>query len=341
MRPPTGDDPIVVSVIGTGVVGGRTVRHIVSGLTAGRVMIHDIRPDAAQAVARASGARAVVGELDQALDAPVVVVMTPSPQLEIATEALGRGAHVVTTTDAIDDVNQLMQLQSRAHAAGRTLVLCANLAPGLAGLLARMLADRLDEADEIHVAVHGTAGPACARQHHRALGGIGLGWHDGGWIERQAGSGRELCWFPDPVGPQDCYRSEMVDPYVLHAVFPEVQRISARMSATRRDRLTARLPMLRSPHQEGTMGALRVEVRGWHSGGREALVLGVAERPGTASAIVAGAAALALHHGTIAVRGVVALGDARLPTELLVDRLRDAGIAVDEFVGTGATGSTW
>ena len=89
------------------------------------------------------------------------------------------------------------------------------------------------------------------------------------------------------------------------------------------------------------MGAVRVEVRGSRGGGREALVLGVAERPGTASAIVAGATALALHHGTIGVRGVVALGDARLPTELLVDRLRDGGIAVDEFVGTGATGSTW
>ncbi|MGD9701485.1 MAG: saccharopine dehydrogenase family protein [Acidimicrobiia bacterium] len=341
MRTPAGDDEIVVSVIGTGVVGGRTVRHLVSGLSTGRVMIHDIRPEAAQAVARASGARAVAGELDQALDAGVVVIATPEPQLELATEALRRGAHVVTTTDQLDDVDLLMQLAPRARVAARTVVLCANLTPGLAGLLARMLAERLDVADEIHVAVHGTGGPACARQHHRALGGTGLAWHDGEWIERQAGSGRELCWFPDPIGPRDCYRSEMVDPFVLHAIFPDVERISARMSATRRDRLTARLPMLRPPHQEGTVGGLRVEVRGSRDGAREALVLGVAERAGTASAIVAGSVALALHDGMIDIPGVVALGDHHLPTELLVDRLRAAGIAVDEFVGSGLTGSTW
>ena len=38
--------------------------------------------------------------------------------------------------------------------------------------------------------------------------------------------------------------------------------ISARRSARRRDRFTARLPMLSPPHQEGGIGALRVEVRG-------------------------------------------------------------------------------
>ena len=81
------------------------------------------------------------------------------------------------------------------------------MCPGLSGLLVRHLADQLASSDEIHIAVHGTAGPACARQHHRALAGQRR-WRlrDGDWVRRPAGSGRELCWFPEPVGAYDCYR---------------------------------------------------------------------------------------------------------------------------------------
>ena len=138
------------------------------------------------------------------------------------------------------------------------------------------------------MAVHGTAGPACAREHHRALAGPALGWHDGQWIERRGGSGRELCWFPEPVGARDCYRGEMVDPLLLHRSFPDVARISTRASATRRDRLTARLPMLSPPHAEGGIGALRVEARGHgRSGERITIVQGIAELMGTATAAMA------------------------------------------------------
>ena len=71
-----------------------------------------------------------------------------------------------------------------------------------------------------------------------------------------------LCWFPEPVGALDCYHAEIASPVLLHHSFPEVDRIDVRRSARRRDRFTARLPMLRPPHPEGGVGALRVEVRG-------------------------------------------------------------------------------
>jgi hypothetical protein len=166
------------------------------------------------------------------------------------------------------------------------------------------------------------------------LSNTGIGWHDGEWIERPGGSGRELCWFPDPVGPHDCYRAELTDPLVMHAAFPAIARISARVSATRRDRLTSRMPMLSPPHREGGVGAVRVEVRGGQpDGARETLVAGVAARVGTAAAAVAGVFAMAVAAGDIDVRGVVLPGDALLPNELLLDRLRADGLGVEEFVG--------
>ena len=177
---------------------------------------------------------------------------------------------MVSVSDDVADVDELLKLGAlaagaRPHDGGRR-----RLRPGaVAACSPGTPPTRFDQVDELHVAAHGTGGPACARQHHRALAGLALTWHDGMWIERASGSGRELCWFPDPVGAHDCYRAELADPLLLVPAFPGVARVSARLSATRRDRITARLPMLRPPHPEGTLGAVRVEVRGKRDGARE------------------------------------------------------------------------
>ena len=181
---------------------------------------------------------------------------------------------MVSTSDAIVDVQALLDLDTEARERGVTVVVGGGFAPGLTCVLAAHAAAGFDEVDEVHVAKVGTGGPACARQHHRALGGMALDWRDGGWVHRPSGSGRELCWFPDPVGAEDCYRAALPDALVLVPAFPGVGRVTARLAATRRDRLTARLPMLRPPHPEGGPGAVRVEVRGRRGGSRDVTVLG-------------------------------------------------------------------
>src|SRR5690606_12328237 len=147
--------------------------------------------------------------------------------------------------------------------------------------------------DEIHMAKAGAGGPACARQHHRALRGTAIDWRDGTWVRRRGGSGRELMWFPEPVGGRDCYRAAVPDALLLVSSFPHATRITSRVAATRRDRLTMRLPMLRPPHAEGVTGAARVELRGTVRGGRrEVMVYGVMDRPAAAAGAVAALAAL-------------------------------------------------
>jgi hypothetical protein len=172
------------------------------------------------------------------------------------------------------------------------VVIGAAMAPGLTDVLARMGAKEMDDLDEIHVFKAGTGGPACAREHHRALGGEALDWRDGQWARRPGGSGRELAWFPDPVGGEDCYRAGLPDALLLVPAFPTVRRVTARVAANRRDRLTAALPMLRPPHPEGEVGAVRVEVRGWRAGGRQAVVLGSIDRPAVAAGAVAAVSVL-------------------------------------------------
>src|SRR5262245_52994202 len=237
-----------VWIVGRGIVG----RRVAKLLDSHHVRFHDPRQDHTPRLA----------------DGDVVILCHPAKHAPVAEEWGARGASVVTVGDDFDDSQDLLPLAVEFEQRGTTLVVGAAMSPGLSGLLARHLVGTLASVDEIHVAIHGTAGPACARSYHRSLSRRSMAWQDGEWVDHLGGSGRELCWFPEPVGAKDCYRADIADPLLLHSAFPGVQRISARRSARRRDRFTARLPMLSPPHQEGGIGALRVELRGaGHDGG--------------------------------------------------------------------------
>ncbi len=289
-----------VAVVGLGAVGTRAARQLASTDAVSEVVLRDVRSPRVEEVAASLGdkARAELGPYASAVEADVVVVATPSgQQLDLIRSLVGRGVPVVSTSDSVDDVAALLDLGPEADARGVPLVVGAAFSPGLTCVLARFAADRLDTVDEIHVSRLGTGGPACARQHHRSLGGTAIDWRDGGWQRRPAGSGRELSWFPDPIGAADCYRAALPDALLLVPAFRGVGRVTARLAATRRDRLTARLPMLRRPHPEAGLGAVRVEVRGRADDGIRVEVLGAMDRPGVAGGAVAALAAVELGEG--------------------------------------------
>ena len=324
-----------IAVIGVGVVGARVARQLTSsGIP---VLLYDERSDVQQALAQSLRALELTDltKLDPTTT-PVVVLATSSAQAPLAKILLELGHHVVCTGDDVEDIRELLQLDEIARQEKRALIVGAAACPGLSGLLVAELAPRVDTIDEIHVAFHGTGGPGCARQHHRALAGDAVGWHDGEWIDRPGGSGRELLWFPEPLGGKDCYRAELSEPLLLHRSFPEVSRISARMSATRRDRLTARLPMMSPPHAEGGVGGVRVEIRGSLNGERRTEVAGVAERTGIIAGAVAASSAAALLNHSDTLSGVVTLGDGRLNDRTLLDDVIRRGITVFEYIGSGA-----
>ena len=322
-----------VAVVGLGVVGARVARQLTSSSIP--VLVHDRRADLQDVTARALKA----GEIDSAIDlhpgeTSVVVLATPSRQGTLTRRLVERGLNVVCTSDDVEDVRDLLELDGVARANNVSIVVGAAASPGLSGLLVAELASRVDVIDEIHVGVHGTGGPACARQHHRALAGDAPGWHDGEWISRPGGSGRELLWFPEPIGGRDCYRAELADPLTLQRAFPSASRISARMSATRRDRLTARLPMMSPPHAEGGIGGVRVEIRGSRGGERRTEVAGTAERTGIISGAMASAAAVSALSSALPV-GVVVLGAPGVPNGAILDDVIKRGITIFEYVGSG------
>ena len=322
----------IVGLVGHGVTG----RRIASQLLRSGVRVAVFAPH----VVGVPRGTVVVGEVMDLAVTDAVVLCHPQPHAQIAAEFINAGVAVVSMSADIGDVRVLIDLDDVARRSGVALIVGAAMSPGLSALLADHLARQLHAAEEIHVASHGTAGPACAAEHHDALGDTAIGWHDGAWIERPGGSGRELNWFPEPIGARDCYRAALPDPLLLHRNFPQASRISARVSGTRRDRLTARLPMLTPPHAAGDLGAVRVEVRGAEAdGARHTVIAGASGPTGNLAAAVATASTEACLTGAIE-PGAHAVGAAALDPAAILRRAVELGVRLQEFTGV-ARSSSW
>lgn len=283
-----------VLVFGAGATGARIARQLRSS---GEVAELEIRDPNAERLHRlldslGEGAEPGIGRRITGSPDAVVIASPPGTQVALARRAVHEGVPVVTTSNQTSEVRRLLTLDEEARYRELPVVVGAGFMPGLTCLLARHGAREFDEIEEIHVAKVGTGGPACARQHHRALSSTGIDWRDGRWTRRSGGSGRELAWFPDPVGGRDCYRAALPDALLLVPHFERVQRVTARQAATRNDRLTAPLPMLRRPHPEGGIGAVRVELRGRVGIERRVSVFGAIERPAVAAGAMAATATL-------------------------------------------------
>jgi hypothetical protein len=324
----------MIGIFGAGVVGARVAESLsIESQTS--ILVYDSSQIVAQRLARRlSETNSLIKSTNRSElhRAKVVVLAGPLPHTPVAKEFLGKGVSIVSTSDDIADCLNLLSLSDLATENKATLIIGAASSPGMSGLLVRNLSKAFDSIDEVHIALHGTGGPACARQHHRALSGQSIGWHDGEWLRRPAGSGRELCWFPEPVGAYDCYRGELPDPLLIKRAFPELVRVTARVSATRRDRVFARLPMLIPPRAEGGMGGLRVEVRGTKNGERVVDVVGVAERVGQVAGVVSGCVARSISVGEISQPGAFVLGESSLPNEALLSRVMASGVQAHSFV---------
>jgi CTP:molybdopterin cytidylyltransferase MocA len=126
----------------------------------------------------------------------------------------------------------------------------------------------------------------------------------------------------------------MPDALILVPAFPGVRRVTARMAATRRDRLTAWLPMLRPPHPEGVLGAVRVEVRGRRGPTHDAQVLGAIDRPAVAAGTVAAVAAVWTASGRLSRPGAAGLAELVTEPVPFLRELSRRGVKAAVFEGS-------
>lgn len=294
------------AVFGGGLVGRRAAAAIAaSGADDVWLVGHDRLPD------HMPHAQVARGQLPIGVQPSVAIVATaPHEQVARCEALIAAGVPVVSVAGEPDVVQALWSLGESPRCTV-PLVVGAAFAPGLSSLLAACLMQRVDVTHEVHFASFGTGGPACARAHHRAMSSPAAEVREGRLHRPRSGTGRQLVWFPEPVGGADCYFGGLADPFLAHRAFPTIDRVQARQAATRRDRLTSRLPMLRPPHAEGLLGATVVEVRGVCDGKVEHVALGASAPQATGAAHVAVAMARLVANGDVdsGATSVVSCGD--------------------------------
>lgn len=323
--------------MGAGAVGARLARSLVTdaGLTELFVEESDARR-ATDVLASLDDERVSrVERPPTGADAVDVVILAhpTGDHVARAEEALVAGSHVVSTSDDVGEIRALLALQQIARRADRNLLVGAAFSPGVSCLLAVHAAAELERVDEVHVARVGVGGPACERQQQRALHAPSLDWRDGAWSERPGGAGRELCYFPDPIGGVDCFRAARPEAMLLVPLFSDAQRVTARLGTQKANPLRAKLFGRRRVPSDGSPGAIRVELRGPGSDGYATVVLGCMDRASVAASALAAEGARVLVRGEALRPGAGGAGEL-LPTLATLQHLADAGVRAARFEGT-------
>lgn len=328
-------------VAGLGAVGARAARQVHSLGNVDALWLVGADRARAQEIAGAIGGPARPGAWEAALaDSPDAVVFCGAAGqliradrvVERASAALDAGASVVSTADGLEEMDGLLALDARARDGGRHVVVGAGFCPGLSCILAVHAAARMAEVAEVRVAASGAGGPACRRSYLRSLRGRTHEWESGTWVSHPAGSGRELCWFPDPEGARDCYRADFAATQLLLSAFPSAQRISARRAGSPRERMGLGQRLVHR-HSEGSSGAVRVEVVGRQDGAVVSRVLGAYDRPALAAGAVAALAAHWAVEHRLARTGAGGMGELVKDSAGFLAQLAERGVKAAVFTG--------
>ncbi|HKY16219.1 MAG TPA: hypothetical protein VJM33_14935 [Microthrixaceae bacterium] len=309
-----------IGVVGLGATGARIARALVESAEVATVVVRGSSPDREPRVVRALGDKA----MRWASGAPSVTVIAtpPGTHLELARAEVEQGRHVVSTSADLDEIESLFGLGPLAAELGVGVIAGAAMSPGLSTVLACHAAELFDEVTEVHVGMLGAGGHACVEQRARALAADGLEWREGEWLEAGSGSGKELLWFPDPIGARDCARGRFAEPVLLHRVFPGASRLSARGAVERAERWIGRFAPRQPLAPDGEPGAIRVEVHGRRDQGLDTVVYAAMDRPALAAAITAAVAAIGMGLQSPAEGGVVGLAEAVEPVPFLTELAR-------------------
>src|SRR4051794_253074 len=191
-----------VAIVGTGAVAARAARQLASTDSVEKVVVHGTDPERVERIVASLGrTHAEPGQADVlAGQRPDAVILAGSGSgVTVARAAVAAGVPVVSVHDSVAEVRSLLAIDAEARDGGVPVVVGAGFAPGLSCLLAAHAASAFDVVDEVHVARVGTAGPACARQHHNALSGSSIDWRGGGGGARRGGARRGGRWVPPPA----------------------------------------------------------------------------------------------------------------------------------------------
>jgi lysine 6-dehydrogenase len=200
---------------GAGEMGSVAVRDLVQR-SDHRVVVGELRPDAAESLASTLGERVDVRRVDVEDDASLAAAVADAETVLNATymrwnvrvtrAAIDAGVHLVDLGAYVADTAEQLALDETARRAGSRIVPGCGVAPGLTNVLVRYGADELDAVHSVRIAsfiTHPiTTSPGIVYTRFDASRGTSLVCVDGRLVERPSFGDEEIVEFPPPYGRQ-------------------------------------------------------------------------------------------------------------------------------------------
>lgn len=214
-----------IVILGCGNVGANMARQLVPNQPDLQFVIADVNESQAQQLANSLGVNTHAtkvdiydsGSLDKALAGADLVFNAVGPFYRSAKPvieaAIRNKIHYMDINDDHDVAEELIfkgDYDQLAKKAGIKLVIGCGSTPGLTNVIARMLADTLDEAHEVHLStvvpfVPQSLSPAVIDHMMHITGGEVVQFENGEYVMKQGWTGRRDVPYKEPFGSKSSY----------------------------------------------------------------------------------------------------------------------------------------
>jgi lysine 6-dehydrogenase len=362
----------IIVLGGAGDMASRAVHELAAEPDVGTVTVADCNLEAARTLASALGNKGSAVWVDANDHDSLVAAIRGHHaaasgigpfyryEVQVARAAIEAGVPYTSLCDDFDAVQDVLELDDAAKAAGVTVLTGLGWTPGLSNVLARKAASQFDTVDEINVAWASSAsdseGYAVILHTLHIFTGLVPSFQKGRLVKVRAGSGKEVVLFPPPVGRVNCYHLGHPEPVTIPRFLTGIRTVTlkgglseqplndlaiwlARLRLTdtpaKKDLLgqiiKATLPFLsKLGEAEQPCSAVRVDVGGWARGTYQQVCYGAAAHMAELTGLPLAIGALMLARGDIALPGVVA-PEACVEPEPFLAELEGRGVTVHDM----------
>jgi saccharopine dehydrogenase-like NADP-dependent oxidoreductase len=228
---------------GAGDMGGEVVADLAQFSPESQVVMVDLRRDVAEKKAKSIGLPNVmveqcdVNRRDDVLgvlkDAKIVVnCVGPFYKYEkvILPLAIESGVGYVDICDDHDATERALSYSDMARSNDVTALIGMGWTPGITNVLARLGAEKLDQAESIHIfwvgSIADSEGLAVTKHVFHVIQGLAPSFENYQWIDVDALSGNEDVEFPDPIGVQNTYYVGHPEPVTIPRYIRGVKNVT-------------------------------------------------------------------------------------------------------------------
>ena len=286
--------------------------------------------------------------------------------VKVVRAAIEAGKNYVDVCDDYDATQKMLALNNLAKDKGITILLGLGVSPGIANLIAKYGADKLDQVEEIKIAwvigAEEPEGPAVLYHTFHGVTGSIPQFLDGKLVEVPAVSGKEIVEFPEPVGKAEVFYYGHPEPITIPQTIkgvkvvtnkggvlpPELNQLLIALAEvgltgltpitiknreiTPRDFLVAYMASFMPeelPSGGPPTSAIKIEVKGKKEGMDTKYIYSAVGRMGESTGTPASIGAQMLGRGDIKIKGVVA-PEACIDLELFIAEMLKRGYTMTE-----------